>query len=109
MRCWLSDQETDTVCRFWGRIVKGHNKGLESAKQRTDKGQTNARPIFQAGSNWTGGKEEAWRGQWSLRQERRMEPGCRKSPFRAELLASEDILECVLCLAHKCVTNFRVS
>lgn len=67
--------------------MKGQNKGLESSKQRTDVGQTNARPIFQDDSNWTEGREGAWRGQWSLRQERRMEPGCRKSSFKAETTA----------------------
>lgn len=106
-------RETYIVCRFWGRIVKGQNKGLESSKQRADVEQTNARPIFQDGSNWTEGREGACRGQWSLRQERRMEPGCRKSSFKvkettAELLASKDILGCALCLAHMCITNFRV-
>lgn len=91
--------------------MKGQNKGLESSKQRTDVGQTNARPIFQDSSNWTEGRTGAWRGQWSLRQERRMKPRCRRSSFKAketaaELLASEDILGCALYLAHMCTTNF---
>lgn len=93
--------------------MKGHNKGLESSKQRTDVGQTNGRPICQDGSNWTEGREGAGRGQWSLKQERRMEPGSRKSSFKAKEttakpLASEDLLACVLCLARMCITHFRV-